>query len=382
MRTPELTPEMLHKRKERAKKKKQAQTPEALASAAAVAAAEAEAKRESRRLREEQDAQALRQWGIKDESGAVCELVDIGANLVKLKSREALDGQLQRCELTGVTRVLVTGTSVSASRNALALARSIPPDAAVRLFCTAGVHPHDAKSCNEQTISTLKALAQAPECVAIGECGLDYDRMFSARDVQLLWFERQVALAAELAMPLFLHERDRDTHKGKPLGSAADLMRILDSSGVQPEKVCIHCFTGSPENLREYARRGYRIGLTGFAAMRARGAHVREAVAAGQLPLEQLLLETDAPFMKPDKEFLPSACNAIIRGQCEPCVVPAVARALAECYRLPADEIARVTTATARGFFGLPDSHLAHVQIEASRAVLREGLAVQPTRHT
>merc|ERR1719316_2104218 len=125
--------------------------------------------------------------------------------------------------------------------------------------------------------------------------------MFSPRDVQLKWFEAQARLAAELQMPLFLHERDRDPDKGEPLGSAADLMRVLEAAGVEPERVCVHCFTGSTDVLQTYVRRGFRIGLTGFVGMRKRGAHVREAVASGLLPLEQLMVETDAPFMKPDK---------------------------------------------------------------------------------
>ena len=119
----------------------------------------------------------------------------------------------------------------------------------VRLFCTAGVHPHDARTCDGCTLEALRALARNSECVAIGECGLDYDRMFSRREVQLEWFERQARLAAELDMPLFVHERDLEADKGAPLGSAADLIRILGSAGVRPERVCVHCFTGCHEVL-------------------------------------------------------------------------------------------------------------------------------------
>lgn len=346
---------MLSKRAERAKKQAQAQTPEAIAAAAAKKKEEDEAKRAERAKRDEQDAQTLQQWAIKDESdGKACELIDIGANLVKAKGPDALVGQLRRCEQAGVTGVLVTGTSVKASQRALTLAQSSLPAAAVQLYCTAGVHPHDAKSCDAGTVATLRELLRQPECVAVGECGLDYGRMFSPRDVQLKWFEAQARLAAELQMPLFLHERDRDSDKGEPLGSAADLMRVLEAAGVEPERVCVHCFTGSVDVLQTYVRRGFRIGLTGFVGMRKRGAHVREAVASGLLPLEQLMVETDAPFMKPDKEFLPDV-KGLKKGQCEPCLVPAVVRALAELYRLPPSAVAKATTANARRFFGLAE---------------------------
>mmetsp|Transcript_8377 Transcript_8377/g.16942 ORF Transcript_8377/g.16942 Transcript_8377/m.16942 type:complete len:93 (-) Transcript_8377:347-625(-) len=86
--------------------------------------------------------------------------------------------------------------------------------------------------------------------------------------------------------------------------------------------------------------------------METRGAHVREALAAGALRLSNLLLETDAPFMKPDKSALPDV-KSLLRGQCEPCVVPAVCRTVADCLGLPPDEVARATTDNARSFFGL-----------------------------
>lgn len=350
----ELTAEMLAKRESRAKKRAEQQTPEALALAEAKAEAETAAKRDARRQRDVEDAAALQAWAIRDRHEVVAPLVDIGANLVKLRGRSSLDEQLQRCALTGVTRVLVTGTSVSTSRSALELVRAAAESSssAMQLFCTAGVHPHDAKSCDESTLELLGELLDAPECVAVGECGLDYDRMFSPRDVQLRWFDLQARLAVARGKPLFLHERDLDPSKGEALGSHGDLLRVLEAAGVAPERACVHCFTSSAAHLRDYAERGFRIGLTGFVAMQERGAHVRAALRDGALPLSQLMLETDAPFMKPDKEWLPDV-KVIKRGQCEPCVVPAVAYAVAECLGVPAEEVARVTTANARAFFGL-----------------------------
>lgn len=147
--------------------------------------------------------------------------------------------------------------------------------------------------------------------------------MFSPRELQLEWCRKQVELAVELGMPLFLHERDVDSSKGSKLGSAADLQAILSDCKVEPKKVCIHCFTGNKEELKYYVSQGgrenwntirvtlrggkpfasgsmgvvgripggYFIGLTGFAAMKKRGRHIREMLESGDLPLQQLMLE-------------------------------------------------------------------------------------------
>jgi len=100
--------------------------------------------------------------------------------------------------------MIVTGTSVAASEEALRIAREYPG----KMFSTAGVHPHDSRNCTEATIPELRRLAGNKEVVAIGECGLDFNRNFSPQAEQEKWFEAQVVLAEELQVPLFLHERD------------------------------------------------------------------------------------------------------------------------------------------------------------------------------
>lgn len=104
---------------------------------------------------------------------------------------------------------------------------------------------------------SLFALQPCPKFGSRHIPGLDYDRMFSPRDVQLHWCRKQIELAMRLGMPLFLHERDRDSSKGKPLGSAADLKKILQDCNVESKKVCIHCFTGPAEDLQEYIGKGH-----------------------------------------------------------------------------------------------------------------------------
>lgn len=303
------------------------------------------------------------------------ELVDIGANLGKCSAPD-LAAQLVRATAAGVSHILLTGCSVRGSQEARRLceewsgqaglqrAKNHLGAAALReiqeaglsalpaLAFTAGVHPHDAKSCDDQTLITLRSLALHEQCVAVGECGLDYDRMFSPREVQLHWCRQQLALAVELDMPVFLHERDRDAQKGAPFGSARELLAMLQELKLRPERVCIHCFTGSRDILEAYVARGYFVGLTGFAGMQKRGAHLRAMLAAGCLPLLQLMVETDCPFMLPDAVFVPQDLGVEGRRN-EPCVMPGVCRAVAESLGVSAAEVARATTENAKRFFRL-----------------------------
>ena len=346
-------PQAVAKRAARAAKRAQKNTPEARLAAQLRANAEAEAKRQERQQRDALEVDVLKSWAPRDSAGQLCQLVDIGANLVKTKDEAGVRRQLQRCALTGVNQILITGTCMDTSQQALAMVSSSSNgEAGVQLYCTAGVHPHDARTADEDTVPALRAMLAQEGCVAVGECGLDYDRMFSPQSTQLHWFEQQVQLAAELQMPLFVHERDRDLDKGEPLGSHDDVLEVLRRWEIPPARVVIHCFTGSEVQLQKYVDKGYLIGLTGFVSLKERGAHVREALRRGVLPLEQLMLETDAPYMKPDKSYLPSI-KSLKRGQCEPCCLPAVCAAVAESYQLPIDTVARVTTNTAREFFQL-----------------------------
>jgi TatD DNase family protein len=131
-------------------------------------------------------------------------LVDIGANLTHKTFDGDLDQVLARAAAAGVHRMVVTGADIASSRAALALA-SAHPD---RLRSTAGVHPHHAKDCDAHTLAAIEELAARPEVVAIGECGLDFNRNFSPQETQVDWFQAQVELAIRLGLPLFLHERD------------------------------------------------------------------------------------------------------------------------------------------------------------------------------
>ena len=130
-------------------------------------------------------------------------MIDIGANLTNRAFRSDMEAVLDRAHAAGVDRLSVTGTSLDESRRASELAATRPGV----LSSTAGVHPHDAKDCDNATLDALRELTRRPEVRAVGECGLDFNRNYSPPDQQRIWFERQVELAIEVQLPPSSSER-------------------------------------------------------------------------------------------------------------------------------------------------------------------------------
>jgi TatD DNase family protein len=260
--------------------------------------------------------------------------VDIGVNLAHRSFQKDREEVIQRAFAAGVRTMIITGTSLASSEAALRIARERPH----QLFATAGVHPHDSRNCTEQTISELRRLAADKRVVAIGECGLDFNRDFSPRPQQEKWFEAQIALAEELQMPLFLHERDAQQR----------FFEILKRTRKNVPAV-IHCFTGNREELKACLDMGLHIGITGWICDERRGVHLRELVQA--IPLDRLMIETDAPFL------LPRSMSAKPKeGRNEPAFLPYVLQTVAGCLGKLAAEVAVLTTKTAREFFRLGKS--------------------------
>lgn len=203
-------------------------------------------------------------------------IVDIGINLTHKNFRDDIDEVLKRAKDSNVTRLILTGTSEKHSKWARDFIEDMK-NSPVDLYFTAGVHPHDAKECDDKTIKFLTELSKDKRCVAIGECGLDFDRNFSEPKDQELWFENQVKLAEELKLPLFLHERS--AHK--------KFVEILSKYKV---KACVHCFTGTKEELEVYLKLGYYIGITGWICDERRGTDLASIVS--KIPLNRLMIET------------------------------------------------------------------------------------------
>jgi TatD DNase family protein len=258
------------------------------------------------------------------------EYIDIGANLTHKSFRSDRDDVLRRAHAAGVSHVVVTGTSVEGSQAAVQLARAAPEI----LTATVGVHPHSARNFQPRALATLRSLARDPVAVAIGECGLDYNRDFSPRPAQRQCFAAQLGLAAELGLPVFLHERD--AHE--------DFVAILREHWSSLSRAVVHCFTGDAPTLDAYLELGTHIGLTGWICDERRGRHLIPLVH--NIPAGRLMIETDAPFI------VPRTMRARPRRN-EPGFLPYVAGAVARATGKTATMVARETTDTARTFFGL-----------------------------
>ena len=260
-------------------------------------------------------------------------LVDIGANLAHNSFDDDRDAVMQRAADAGVARMIVTGSSDDSNVQAAALAEA---NAGV-LFSTAGVHPHHASDYTGESDALNRTLVGNNGVVAVGECGLDYFRNFSPREAQLDAFQRQLAIAKETGMPVFLHQRDAHD----------DFVEILEPALQDISRAVAHCFTGEHESLREFLALGLYIGITGWICDERRGKHLHDIVEI--IPDDKLLIETDAPYLMP-RTIQPKPKTR----RNEPAYLPEVLQVVAEARGQSVDHVARTTTENATRFFSLP----------------------------
>ena len=225
----------------------------------------------------------------------------------------------------GLSFVMNPGCSLASSRAAVALAEQYP-----YVYAAVGSHPDAANEVNDETIQAYRALAAHPKVLAIGEIGLDYHYEDIPRAIQQQAFRAQLALAAELDLPVIVH--DREAH--------ADCLAII---GAFPQVTGVfHCFSGSAEMAKELVSRGWYIGFTGVLTFK----NARRAVeAAAAIPLERIVLETDCPYMSPEPH----------RGRRnDPRNLPYMAQKLAEIKGIPPDQAAAQTLANGKRLYRLP----------------------------
>ena len=264
-------------------------------------------------------------------------LIDIGANLTHESFRRDLGAVLDRARGAGVGRIVVTGASREGSVRALELARAHPGV----LSATAGVHPHHAGDFGAETDALLRQLAREPEVLAVGETGLDYFRDLSPRPAQRAAFEQQIAIAIDLRMPMFLHQRN----------AHADFHALLRAARDSVPAVVVHCFTDSRAALFDYLDLDCHIGITGWVCDERRGLHLRELVR--EIPANRLMLETDAPYLLP-RDLRPQPADR----RNEPMHLAHICEVVASLRDEPAATTSANATATARAFFGLPAAEL------------------------
>jgi TatD DNase family protein len=220
-----------------------------------------------------------------------------------------LDDVIHRMQEAGVAAAMTIGTTFERCVKGVAIAKSTPG-----VYAAVGIHPHDAKSCDEDVLKTLAGLAESSGVRAWGEIGLDFNRMYSPKDVQEKWLIRQLEISEALNLPAIFHERDSDGR----------LIDILKSHFRFGRNGVVHCFSGSEDELKQYLDLGLFIGITGIVTIKGRGEALRKMAAS--IPMDRILIETDAPYLTPTPERNHTQRN-------EPAFVRSVLLKLAEVRR-------------------------------------------------
>ncbi|MFT7682683.1 MAG: TatD DNase family protein [Moritella dasanensis] len=261
------------------------------------------------------------------------ELIDIGVNLTNVAFHKDLPDIIARASAQGVRRLIVTGTDIAESQLAYQLTQDYPQ----QLYATAGIHPHDARHATDESWLQIKTLAQHDSVVAIGECGLDFNRDFSPRPMQEAAFAKQLELAAELNMPVFMHERDANER----------FIAILKEYRSALPAAVLHCFTGSASDLAACLELDLHIGITGWICDERRGADLYQLVR--EIPSDRLMLETDAPYLLP-RDLKPKPKSR----RNEPCHLPHIAETIARARGEDIDTLLTRSLHVTEQFFQLP----------------------------
>ena len=247
-------------------------------------------------------------------------LIDSHAHLEMPDFKRDLEQVIQRAKESGVGYIFTVGTEKNDWKRALEIADSHPS-----IYAILGVHPHNAKEIDDETYRELKEHCRNGKVKAYGEIGLDFFRNLSPRDIQLKRFREQIGLAKELGLPIVVH--DREAHR--------ETLEILKSEKAEECGGIIHCFSGDYEMARACMDMGFYISIPGSITFKnAEG--FREIV--NRIPLESLLVETDAPFLTPEP----------FRGKRnEPSYVRYTAQKVAGIKKISFEKVTEVTTENA-----------------------------------
>ncbi len=261
--------------------------------------------------------------------------VDTHCHMTASKFDGDRDEVLARAGDAGVDTIIAVGSGYGIAGNAAAVALA---ERNVDVFATVGAHPHEASELDDPNRRAIRDWLAHPRVVALGECGLDYHYMNSPRNTQLSVFREQVSLARELELPVVIHVRGSEPDEASAYD---DLLAIWIEHGQGTLRGVLHCYTGTLPFARRALEHGFYVSFSGIVTFKGSGA-LRE-VAAG-LPLDRLMVETDAPFLAPEGH----------RGRRnEPAWVPRVGETLATLHGTSAEEVARTTSRNARQFFRL-----------------------------
>jgi len=234
---------------------------------------------------------------------------------------------IKRASETGVKYMINVASSIAGSGKSVDLAGKYDP-----IYASVGIHPHDAKEASDSALARLRDLAKNKKVVAIGEVGLDYYRDLSPRSIQQDIFRKFIGLAKETNLPLIIHCRE----------AQEDLLRILKEEATPPVNGVVHCFPSGKEFLRSVLDMGLHVSFT--CNITFKNASALRQMVKDFVPLDKLLLETDAPFLAPEA----------FRGQRnEPSYLTYVAQEVAGLKGITAEDVARVTSWNSKRLFGV-----------------------------
>ncbi|QUH25100.1 TatD family hydrolase [Serpentinicella alkaliphila] len=256
-------------------------------------------------------------------------LFDSHAHLDSRKFDRDRDKILRDAKANGLSYIMNAGADLASSIRAVNLAEKYD-----MVYASVGVHPHDVKDMDEDTIEVLKALSAKKKVKAIGEIGLDFHYDRSPRDEQRKWFKRQIELAKEVNLPIIIHDREAN----------GEVFEILMEHKVWDIGCVLHCYSGSAELAKEYVKKGIYISIAGPVTF-GNARKTQEVVKA--IPLEWLLIETDCPYLTPVPH----------RGKRnEPAYVRYVAEHIAEAKGLSYEHVAKTTTDNTKRLFRIGDA--------------------------
>jgi len=260
------------------------------------------------------------------------EFIDIGVNLSNSSLIKQVDAVIERAKAASVNKMIVTGTSLVDSEIAIALCEQFPD----QLHCTVGIHPHDAKQWDDQSLLQLQALSEKQPVCAIGETGLDFNRNYSPQEQQLEVFAEQLQLAQQNRKPLFCHQRD----------AHSAFISLLKEYRNELKDIVVHCFTDNKKALYDYLDLDCHIGITGWICDERRGIELQQLVPI--IPADKLMLETDAPYLLP-RDLDPKPKSRIN----EPMHLPHIAATVARLQKKELEQLASECLRTTLKFFSI-----------------------------
>jgi len=253
-------------------------------------------------------------------------VIDTHCHLDMISPWEDIDTIITRAAACGVAPIITVGIDIESSKKAVRIA--VQHDS---VYATVGIHPHNVQGLSDNTYTELEKLCREAKVVAYGEIGLDYVKQYAPKDLQLEHYQRQVDLAKKMGLPLVIH--DREAH--------ADILHILNKKAPFPAGGVMHCFSGDWHFALQVLDLGFIISLPGVVTF-SKAAAMQEV--ARKVPLDKLILETDAPFLAPEP----------LRGKKNiPEYILYTAQKIADLRGVSLEKLARTTTENAIKLFNI-----------------------------